>query len=839
MGRGVTGIREVCWLIAGLFMLCSLPAVAQTTPPAGSSTGAATASAATVGDLVSGLPQLAQATAPTAAPSAPPAAPSPENSTSSMTLPTVEVVGVTPLPGSGVDIDKVPANVQILNSEQLYPAGQNDLLPTAADRQLSAVNLNNEQGSQFQPDFVYRGFEASPIEGVPQGIAVYQNGVRINEAFGDTVNWDLIPQFAVNRMTIQSNNPVFGLNALGGAVAIEMKNGFNFHGTEVQLAGGSYGNINGYAEQGVQFGNFAFYGAIGGTHDDGFRDQSSTGLKQGYWDLGWAKDEWTAHLSVAVADNYIGAVGPTPIQLLQENIQNVFTYPQYMQNHAELVQLTTTYQPSDFVLLSSDFYYRHFVQHLVDGNTTDVATCVNNADFFCLEGNYRFPRDALYDSLGNLVPTSVLPPGATPGEIDFSNTNTNTVGSGLQAKFTNPVLSRPNNLVVGTTVDHSFTNYTAYGELGTLEGTLNVVGSGTIIDAGLSPTPAPPIEQPVDVDGTNNYFGLFATDTLDITPRLSATASGRLNLAWIGLQDLTGIAPQLTNSYFYSHFNPGVGLTYRLGGGVTAYGGWSESNRAPTPGELSCSNPRTPCILDAFLVADPPLKQVVSQTFEAGLRGRTTLAALPGEFHWNLGAYRTNAYNDILLLATQVNGYGYYSNVGETRRQGIEAGLSYNWQKWTVNLNYSYLDAIFLDNLTLSSNSPAVNAQGNIFVHPGDNIPLMPRNRVVFNVDYQATPQWSIGFDAKFVGSQYLIGDESNQESPLPAYGVVDLHSELKVNKRMTVFVNVYNLFNRLYYTYGTYTQLDGLPPNLNLTNPETLSPSPGRVAYAGVRIDY
>jgi iron complex outermembrane recepter protein len=835
------GIRGVCRLVAALVMLSGLPALAQTPPPAGPAAGA-TAATTTGNVLLSGLPALAQATVPAAQSAAPPAAPAAggsANSSAAVTLPTVEVVGVTPLPGSGVPIDQVPANVQILNSNQLYAPGQEGVLPTAAARQLSAVNLNDEQGSQFQPDFVYRGFEASPIEGVPQGIAVYQNGVRINEAFGDTVNWDLIPQFAVNRMTIQSNNPVFGLNALGGAVAIEMKNGFNFHGTEAELEGGSYGNINGYAEEGMQFGNFAFYGAIGGTHDDGFRDQSTTNLKQGYFDLGWAKDEWTAHLSVSAADNLIGGVGPTPIQLLQQNIQNVFTYPQYMHNEAELMQLTTTWQPNDDVLLSGDFYYRHFVQHLVDGNTTDVATCVNDADFFCLEGNYRFPRDALYDSLGNLVPTSVLPPGATPGEVDYSNTYTNTVGSGLQAKFTNPVLGRPNNLVIGTTVDHSDTNYTAYGDLGTLEGTLDVVGAGIIIDQGLSPTPAPPIEEPVDVNGTNNYFGLYATDTYDVTPRLALTASGRLNLAWIGLQDLTGLDPAINGDYLFAHFNPGVGATYKLGGGVTAYGGWSESNRAPTPGELSCSSPRAPCILDAFLVADPPLKQVVSQTFEAGLRGRLAPPAIPGQFHWNLGVYRTNAYNDILLLATRVNGYGYYSNVGETRRQGIEAGLSYNWRKWTVNLNYSFLQATFLDNLTLSTDSPAANAAGNEFVHSGDTIPLMPKNRVVLDVDYHASPQWTIGADARYVGSQYLIGDESNQESPLPAYGVVDLHTELQVNKHMTFFVDVDNLFNRLYYSYGTYTQLDGLPPNINLTNPETLSPAPGRVAYAGVRVDY
>jgi outer membrane receptor protein involved in Fe transport len=141
--------------------------------------------------------------------------------------------------------------------------------------------------------------------------------------------------------------------------------------------------------------------------------------------------------------------------------------------------------------------------------------------------------------------------------------------------------------------------------------------------------------------------------------------------------------------------------------------------------------------------------------------------------------------------------------------------------------------------LTLSSNSPAINANGDIFVHPGDSLPLTPQNRVVLDIEYEVTPQWSIGADAKFVSSQFLVGDASNQEPKLPAYGVVNLHTSLKLNQWATAFVNVDNLFDRTYYTFGTFTQLDNLPPGVNLTNPRTLSPSPGRVAYAGIRVRF
>jgi len=755
-------------------------------------------------------------------------------------LPSMVIIGNTPLPGSGIDIDKVPANVQILSGASLRRDGEDDLLPGAAARRLSSVNLTSQQGSSFQSDFVYRGFEASPISGIPQGIAVYQNGVRINEAFGDIVNWELIPQFAVNQMTIQSNNPVFGLNALGGAVTMEMKNGFNFHGTNVQAAGGSYGNITGFAESGQQIGNVGLYGAIGGVHDDGFRNLNHTGIGQGYFDLGWEKNDFTIHLSVSAADSSLGAAGPTPIELLDANRRSVFTLPQLIENQAQLVQLTSTYRATDNLLLSGDIYYRHYHQNLTDGNTTDVTAC-NNPVFFCLEGSGSFPADVLFDSHGNMVPTSALalPPGAALGETDFTTTDTNTIGAGLQAKFIHPLWDHPNNFVAGATIDHSSTDYTARGVLGALLPNLDVTNGGIVIDQGLSPTASPPIEQPVSVNGTNNYYGLFATDTFDVTPDLAFTASGRLNVADIGIGDRTGAAPALNGDHTYVHFNPGVGLTYKVAPTVTLYGGWSESNRAPTPAELSCADKNNPCLLDAFLVADPPLKQVVSQTFEFGVRGHFTTPAVPGQFLWNLGVYRTDSDNDIMLLATNVNGFGFFNNVGTTRRQGIEAGLAWRWENLLISANYSFLDATFLENLALSSNSPAANADGLIFVHPGNHLPLAPSHRFVLNAEYGVTPKWKVGADLRVVSSQYLVGDESNQEPKIPAFATVNLHTSYKVTERITLFGEIDNVFDEHYFTYGTFTALDGLPSNFNLSDARTFSPAVGRAFYGGVKVSF
>ena len=139
---------------------------------------------------------------------------------------------------------------------------------------MPGVALSDQTGNQFQLDLNYRGFTASPVIGTPQGIAVYQNGVRINEVFGDIVNWDFIPEKAINQMTLAPSNPVYGLNAIGGALSIEMKNGFTYQGVEGEVEGGSYGRRTASVQAGGQNGNLSGYIAADATNDDGWRQFS-------------------------------------------------------------------------------------------------------------------------------------------------------------------------------------------------------------------------------------------------------------------------------------------------------------------------------------------------------------------------------------------------------------------------------------------------------------------------------------------------------------------------------------------------------------------------------------
>jgi len=750
---------------------------------------------------------------------------------------TVVVVGNAPLAGAAIDPEKLAGEIQTISVSDLTRDRQANVLPAAVASQLASVSLNSEQGSQFQPDFVYRGFEASPISGVAEGLAVYQDGMRLNEAFGDNVNWDLVPQFAVDQLTVQSNNPVFGLNTLAGAVTLAMKSGLTFDGADAQISGGSFGNVSGSAEIGGRDGTFGFYLGVGGVHDDGYRDHSPTQLRQAYGDIAYESGRWTLHLSLSGARNDIDAVGPTPVQMLAQDRRAVFTYPQAMRNEMELAQFRGNYRAAPALTLSFNIYGRHFHQRLIDGNTTDVDFCGNDAAQLCLEGVGNYPGDALYDTSGHPVPASVLPPGAAPGETDFTQTDTHAGGAALQMSWTAPWGEHANNLVAGASYDHGQTGYRAHGELGALQDNLQVVGAGVIIDQSRSPTAQPPIETPVNVSAQNSYTGLYLMDVFDLTPDISLTASGRLNIAQVRLRDRLGTS--LNGAHSFRRFNPGIGATWKITPEMTLYGGYSESNRAPTPGELSCADPASPCLLDAFLVDDPPLKQVVSRNVELGLRGIWRTGSLPGVFAWSVGAYNTDLADDILLLSTDINGFGYFANAGDTRRRGVDLRAGYQDERWKFNVGYSYLAATFRSYEDLSSNSPAADANGEIHVRPGDRLPMNPANRVTFSADYAATPAWSMGADLRYQSSQYLIGDESNQQAPLAGYMTLDLHSAYKIAPGYTLFAEIDNVFDKRYATYGAFTELDGLPPSVALSDPRTISPAPGRLYYAGLRVTF
>ncbi len=390
--------------------------------------------------------------------------------------------------------------------------------------------------------------------------------------------------------------------------------------------------------------------------------------------------------------------------------------------------------------------------------------------------------------------------------------------------------------MVGASFDYSVTNFTASAELGTIGPGFVVSGNGIFLGQSGDPVSI----GPVDLRTTSQYSGLYALDTFDVTNAFSLTGGGRFNVANISLQDQIGTA--LNGNDTYTRFNPIVGGTYKITSELTAYAGYSEANRAPTPLELGCADPAHPCIIAAFLVSDPPLKQVVSHTVEAGLRGARDLDI--GKLGWKFGVFRADNSDDILAIPSPVlQGFGYFQNVGSTRRQGLEAEVNLKSNALQLYASYVLVDARFLDALQLGSNSPFADANGNVQVVPGNRIPAIPRNRIKAGVDYFVTDAFKVGGDMLFASSQYLVGDESNQAPRLPGYAVFNLHTSYQIDKTMQIYARADNILDNRYATYGTFFNTGAVPNFANggspFTDPRSLSPARPRAFYAGLKVSF
>jgi iron complex outermembrane receptor protein len=768
-------------------------------------------------------------------------------------------VAISPLPGSEIPLEKIPRGVTSLSSADIDRDGS--VIPQDfLNQRVPGVVVDDLQGNSFQTGVQYRGFEASPVNGLPQGLAVYQNGVRINEAFGDTVNWDFIPENAIADLAIMGSNPVFGLNAIGGALAVTMKDGFSYQGAEVDTRFGSFGRRQVSAEAGARSGAFAVYGAFEGINDDGFRDFSDAEVRRGYADLGLKTDNAEFHLNFTGADNYVGVTAAVPPELLAYGDKRTFTSPQTTYNDMQMYSLNGTVKATDTLTFSGVTYYRRFKQKHDDGNIAEFDECEdddgNELPGLCGEdGEEIFAAGAPgvhidvddYEDLGPL------------GSIDRTSQDARGYGIALQATDKSRLFGLGNTFVVGTSYDRGEVDYTASSQLGTFLPKFVVAPTGPML-AG------PSTIEPRFLSTTNDYFGVYAVDTLDLTDHLSLTLGGRFNYARVEIENEGDpILDTLNGINEYNRFNPSAGLTYRFSKALTLYGGYSEANRAPTASEIACSDPENPCIIESALASDPPLEQVVSKTWEAGLRGEQLFAGGREKLDWSLGFFHTKNEDDIIQIADSQQGRGYFANFGETQRKGVEAAVSYRTPNFFAYASYAYIDATFeTAGIIPSENNPAADEcpiTGEpeeddeepmcVFVSPGDRLPGIPRHRFKAGFDYWLTPKWVFGADLISASNQIYYGDEGNDNTPLAGYYRINLHSAYNVTDNVQVYGLIENLTDQRYGIYGTYINVEAAngaaeaDPSLNGDetfeegNAKTITPAIPFAAYGGVKIRF
>ncbi len=716
----------------------------------------------------------------------------------------VTVIGTTPLHGAGLEKKRVAAAVQTANNEAIEKSQALNLAEHLRAN-FSSVTINEAVSNPYQPDVQYRGFTASPLLGLPQGLSVYVNGVRFNEPFGDTVNWDLLPEGAIDSINLfAGSNPVFGQNTLGGALSIRVKNGFDHPGSQIETSIGDDGRFNLEAQTGGNDGQFGYY-VIGNYYEeDGWRDHSPSEVRQGLANLSWRGEDSSIELTMAANDNELIGNGAAPELLLDtQGRESIYTQPDRTETQMNLFALSGDTWVNDDVQWSGNVYYRKNKINTLNGDDSDYEECDDGGLETLCEGDEDDPMSLEpvtfvgYEGMTLEEIDPSLDPDELDGTLNTSETKQRSLGLASQLTFLGDMFDRENQLTVGFNYDAAdikFRSDTQFAELrnDVITDDRGVTGIG-LYDA----------ESQVRLHAKQFNFGLFFTDTLALNDELDLTVAGRYNRTRVKMEDLIEDGEgSLDGSHSFNRFNPAVGLAWHPTDERSWYASYSEASRAPTPAELSCADPDDPCKLPNGFVSDPPLKQVVAKTVEFGVRGNGS------DYQWNAGVFHTINHDDIIFQqAGDSPSEGYFANVGKTRRLGLELGAQKQYEKVTLGVSYTWLEATFrTPYVSFSPNHPQ---GGDRQVERGDDIPGLPQHVVKLVADWNVTPAFDLGLEVSYQSSQYFRGDESNDDDKLDGFAVVNLRGLYKASENVEFFAKIDNLFDKEYETFGVYGEAE------------------------------
>ena len=740
----------------------------------------------------------------------------------------VDVVAATPLAGSGLSALEIPAPVQSATARDLNNSGSLEL-SDFLNRRLNGVNINENQENPFQPDLNYRGYTASPLLGTPEGISVYMDGVRQNQPFGDVVSWDLIPRIAISDVTlVPGSNPLFGLNSLGGAVSIETKDGRSKPGTSISVYGGSFGRRAVEFEHGGSTSKgLNWYVAGNLLHDDGWRIRSPSDVRQTFGKLGWQGAKTIVSISFAYADNYLTGNGLQEQRFLARNYASGYTYGDTTTNRSPFVNLSVRHAASGALTFSGNAYFRYIRADSVNPNlNTDSLdesvyqpTAADQAAL-AAAGYTGFPTSGANASNTPFPYWRCIAQGlqfAEPIEkcdaiIIRSFTKQNNYGISGQLTWSATRGGRRNQFTVGAAWDRSSLTFQQAAQFGYINPDYTITPINSYED-GSTNSNGTPVDTRVNLHGLPQTWSIYATDTWSIGNTWSFTVSGRYNRAAIDNRDRIdpgGGPGSLDGQYVFDRLDPSAGVTFSPTHFVNLYASYAESSRAPTSIELGCADPDNPCNLPNALAGDPPLKEVVTHSIEAGVRGRAADWLV-----WNAGVFRADNHNDILFTANTA-GFGYYQNVDKTRRQGVELGATGKLGAWSFGANYTYLDATFRSDEAMlgegnSSNEDGPGFEGTIDVHPGDRMPLIPKQMFKAFVAWQVLPQLSASVDLLSTSDIIARGNENGEHEPdgtyylgpgkAGGYAVVNLGVDFRPTDALSLFAQLNNALDKKYYT--------------------------------------
>lgn len=667
----------------------------------------------------------------------------------------IEVVGSI-APAAGPTIGSgVPARVTTLNEAQVdayEPRVLSDALNSVA-----GFSTYDDLGSPYKLNISSRGFFSSPVVGLPQGIAVFLDGVRMNEPEASQVNFDLLPMDHIQRIEILSGNgSLLGRNALGGAINLVTARGAGPTTGTIELSGGSFGAARGEGHvSGGAPGGYDWY--VGGNYnrEDGWRQNTGEEGYQGFMNLGKLGETSGIRFQGFYSHNRAEPAGSLP--------ESVFA------DHADS-NLTTGDFDNLWAFQGSLQAYKQFGLGRASGT---VYIRRHRAERF----NVNQAEDP--DALG----------------ISYNTT-------------------------FGYTADYRWT--TVMNERTALSLRSGVDGEVTRVTIDI-------FSDSTKFGGTRSLTTQARSPLWDVAPFLAAdltvgkvtlSAGARYDYVRIPFRNLLNPAGDTTATY--KRFNPRLGVTVEVMSGGSVFASWGQAFRAPAVIENACADPDAPCPLPFALGDDPPLQPVNASTVEAGFRynqNRITLST---------SAYYTSVKNDIFLTPfgqeapTGSTIDGFFVNLAKTRRVGLEASTSYTFPAGhSVYLNYAYTRATFQSDADIfsirSAGGDADEPVKNPFpsdntATPGDRFPQVPDHQVKLGGWARVNRYVTIGTDGRYIGKQFLRGDEANVTAPLNGYFVADAHVGVEIGA-WEINAIVTNLFQNKNAIFGTF--------NINQGNPD------------------
>ena len=804
-------------------------------------------------------------------------------------LGTIEVIGVSPLPGILIEKNKYPSTSQSIN-EKIIKQNLSKTLADIMNESLSGVTVKDIQNGSFQKNVDYRGFTASPLLGESQGITVYLDGVRVNESFGDTVQWELIPEYAIKKVDLMSSNPAFGLNALGGSIALTTKKGLDYRNKEHLDNSIKIGSFAYHAEN-FEFGtgnkDTGFYASLEKASDGGWRDHSDGKIGRFYSNFGHEKDDYDINFSIFGADTDLNGNGVTPVELLHVDRASVFTWPDNTKNKVLMLTGSGNYFMKDDSILSTNIYLRRLFRDTYNADEVDAEECAEDvaADATELQNDYGFDDSPLcgednstgdygviLDQNGNAIESNDNI--RKYGLLNKTYTTTTTVGGTIQYDTFKKLYNREHQVTIGLSYDQAKSYYRSGGFLGILNNERTVEPLYNSLDQPIelvaeqehTGNGGNPDEKkrgdvgPAEVTGKLNLYGAYFGNTFKVDEKTTFSASARANIAFVELIDNFETNTYTRTAFVngdhrYFRVNPALGFVKEISTNYSLLANYREANRAPSPVELACADPAAPCRLPNAFVADPPLEQVITRSVETGIRGQSNLNKFT--VNWTSTAFLSKNYDDIIFVSSGTGlSSGYFKNFGETQRLGLDFTIDAFNNKTKLgfkgfSINYSYLEATFQSAHTL----PAANHPNSVNdVQAGDIIPGMPKHKINANVTYNLFKDLNITAGLTGATGVYLRGDESNQLKKTAPYAVFNFQSEYTPKKNVKFFARIENILNSDYETMGVLGEASSDEVNVPISelgdtgagdnavgplDPNFLSPGQPRSLFLGINIQW